>query len=267
MELTLEDHQIPREMWKEYGIPAIARQKQKNKKNKKGFQDFPEIELEDEEKAVETLSLQEAAEEDMEQDITMITGIDFKDNFTSRDDSNLLSTPRLSDGAAESGKVYYKGMEFIEEYDEYKDKELVVLKANSGLYLFCILNQFCPLHVLFCTDLALCTFMDSMDEIKERLTEELEEEGEVEETTGVSYEQFGERDRAELEILSQAKSYEDVKLREVVRGGIGNVNVGDVMMARTAKGHHFISSSSSCKLIILSYSLFLSLSFDLLPLP
>jgi translation initiation factor IF-2 len=71
--------------------------------------------------------------------------------------------------------------------------------------------------------------MDSIDEIKERLTEESEDPS--------SSHEDSRRDRAELEILAQARrSYDEVKLREVVRGGIGNVNVGDVMMARTAKG-------------------------------
>lgn len=71
--------------------------------------------------------------------------------------------------------------------------------------------------------------MDSIDEIKERLTEEIEEA--VHDPPEDSN-----RDRAELEILAQATSSDEVKLREVVRGGIGNVNIGDVMMARTAKG-------------------------------
>lgn len=116
MELTLEDHQIPREMWKEYGIPALIEQKKKKMK-KKGVQDFSEAEL-DEEEVLEPLPFENA---DTEQDITVVTGVGLQQSVDNQEESN-----------ATTQKVYWKGMEFIEEHDEFEDKELVVLKANSG---------------------------------------------------------------------------------------------------------------------------------------
>lgn len=66
--------------------------------------------------------------------------------------------------------------------------------------------------------------MDSIDEIQEWL------EGNTVEPHSPN------RDRAPLEILSEKTNYQDIKLREVVRGGIGNVNIGDVLMASRANG-------------------------------
>jgi hypothetical protein len=123
MELTLEDHQIPREMWSEYGIPALLQQKKK--KMKKRFQDISEIDPHE----GEVFDSPPHQEEDVEQDISVITGADFKENLGVLEGNNQTIT-----SPSESGKVYWKGMEFIEEHDEFKDKELVVLKANSGSF-------------------------------------------------------------------------------------------------------------------------------------
>lgn len=66
--------------------------------------------------------------------------------------------------------------------------------------------------------------MDAIDEIREWL------EGETVATLS------SHRDRAKLEILSETTNYQDINLREVIRGGIGNVNIGDVMTASRSNG-------------------------------
>jgi hypothetical protein len=76
--------------------------------------------------------------------------------------------------------------------------------------------------------------MDSVDEIKERLAEyTATSESMKQEGAGIL--QQASRDRAQLEILDKSNPL-GVKLREVIRGGIGNVNLGDITMAKTANG-------------------------------
>lgn len=102
MDLTLEDHLIPRELWNEYGIPSILKQKRKSGKN----EDFRDLEAVDED---DDFVSQETSEqiEDVEEDITTVA-----------DHGNRK-------------KIIYKGKEYIEDLDD-DDKESVILKANSG---------------------------------------------------------------------------------------------------------------------------------------
>jgi hypothetical protein len=77
-----------------------------------------------------------------------------------------------------------------------------------------------------------------MDEIKERLSEyETSETVKMKRQVekDVSVEQASSRDRAHLEILDHSNP-SSVKLREIIRGGIGNVNIGDITMAKAANG-------------------------------
>jgi hypothetical protein len=81
--------------------------------------------------------------------------------------------------------------------------------------------------------------MDSVDEIKERLAEyTATSESMKQEGAGII--QQASRDRAQLEILGKSNPL-GVKLREVIRGGIGNVNLGDITMAKTANGNPSLS--------------------------
>ena len=100
-------------------------------------------------------------------------------------------------------------------------------------------------------DLALCTFFDSLEEIKERL-EELKEENRNRDNSGddgkynnqenQQQDKIFERSRADLEILQQYAHISDInsiKLREIIRGGIGNITIADVMIAESSKGKLF----------------------------
>ncbi len=92
--------------------------------------------------------------------------------------------------------------------------------------------------------------MDSVDEIKERLAEledeVLHKENEAMETdkgrknqieTDERMETERIRERCELEILrGRRNAMKEINLREVIRSGIGNVNIGDLMLARSANG-------------------------------
>jgi hypothetical protein len=128
MELTLEDHHIPRELWEEYGIPTNLNQKKKSKKGSidfsDDFEDNPDPSPLSSDETVESSADEETIEMEIEQDISMVTGI-------------LDSMPSLSHEANEvnetgAKKLIWKGMEFVEEKDEYEGKELVILKAQSG---------------------------------------------------------------------------------------------------------------------------------------
>lgn len=113
MELTFGDHLIPRELWNEYGIPRLTQTKRSHKKS-----DVSELEsLADTENIMDvSADDDQSSEEEMEQDI------------------NLVSEPDLTNTKEEGklAKIVWKGKEYIEDYDEYLDKELVILKANSG---------------------------------------------------------------------------------------------------------------------------------------
>ena len=78
----------------------------------------------------------------------MILGLDYQDIITPNEyqpvnneidvsaipsESNISSSPSSSSASTSSpAKLIYKGMEFVEEEDEYKGRELVILKANTG---------------------------------------------------------------------------------------------------------------------------------------
>jgi hypothetical protein len=123
MEISLEDHLIPRELWGAYGISTNPNQKKKSKKDSVNFSDdFDELvsdEIEQLPSPVED-EITEEEEEDLEQDISVV----IEEADTVREEARNETN--------EGQKVYWKGMEFVEEEDEYAGKDLVILKAKSG---------------------------------------------------------------------------------------------------------------------------------------
>jgi hypothetical protein len=126
MEISLEDHLIPRELWGAYGISTNPNHKKKSKKDSVNFSaDFDELvsdEIEQLPSPVEDeiTEEEEEEEEDLEQDISVVIEEADTVGGEARNETN------------EGQKVYWKGMEFVEEEDEYAGKDLVILKAKSG---------------------------------------------------------------------------------------------------------------------------------------
>lgn len=272
MEETFEHHLVPEEYYSEIGINDGGNKKGSKKKNKKESTEI--VEPLDEEIESEDDNIDGEVGELVEQDISLVSGADYKNiaisnefelqnNNKSSSSSHPPSTSipiQPTSTSSESilmqestssspSKIMYKGMEFVED-DEYQGKELVIIKANTGsftlLWLLLYLYSYCELII----DLALCTFFDALDEIKERL-EELKEEQEAiankskksnkskDKDSKKGDNESYERHRAELELLeyySKEKNIDTIKLREVVRGGIGSVTTADVMIAESTKG-------------------------------
>lgn len=86
----------------------------------------------------ETVENEEVNEELVEQDISLVTGLDYVANeqlSNSGDDESIANLSTSSSSQSSREKIVLKGREYFEEPTEFDGKELVILKANTGFLL------------------------------------------------------------------------------------------------------------------------------------